>query len=57
MFSWIQKLFNKPKRLELRYVTWTEAGRLLHEGWTVAKEEDYNHRLGWIYLERLEKIN
>ena len=54
---WKRLLRPKPKRLELRYLSYTEADKLIREtsgAWTIAKEEDTNHVLGWVYLERLE---
>ena len=51
---WFLGLKPKLKRLELRCVPYHEAGDLLHEGWTIAREEDRNRRIGWVYLERLE---
>ena len=47
----------KPKRLELRFVNYTEGDRLVREGWTIAREEDNNHAFGMVYLERLESPN
>ena len=47
--------FTRPKRLDLRFVTWTEGEKLLHEGWTIAKEEDKNNAIGWVWLELLER--
>jgi hypothetical protein len=46
----------KPKRLELRYLSYAEADRLIREtqgAWTIAPEEDGNHVFGMVYLERL----
>lgn len=43
----------KPRRLELRLVTYSEAEALLREGWTIAREEDHNGKIGWVYLEKL----
>lgn len=47
----------KPKRLEVRFVTWFEGDRLIREeGWQLAvPEEDRNHVLGWVWIERVEK--
>lgn len=47
----------KRKRLELRCVTYLEGEKLTREGWTIAKEEDRNRHIGWVYLERLEKAS
>lgn len=48
-------LTEKPKRLELRFVNYSEGDRLIREGWKIADEEDNNRVIGWIYLERLEE--
>lgn len=48
----------KRKRLELRFLSYPEADKLIREtngAWTIAKEEDKNHCIGWVYLERLEE--
>ena len=47
----------QPKRLELRFLSYTEADRLIREtkgAWTIAPEEDGNRSVGMVYLERLE---
>jgi hypothetical protein len=47
----------RRKRLELRYLSYAEADRLLEETddvWTIAPEEDTNRVIGYVYLERLE---
>ena len=56
MFDFIKILFRtKPKRLELRLVSWEQADELLKSGWQIAKEEDTNRIQFQVYLERLEK--
>ena len=58
MISWLKKLFYKPKRLELRLVPYYPDGdRLCREGWVIAKEEDHNRMIGFVFLERLETPN
>ncbi len=47
----------KPKRLELKLATYSEAEGLLRAGWTLAPEEDLNRAFGLVYLERLETPN
>ena len=50
----------KPKRLELRYLSYAEADRLIREtrgAWTIAPEEDRNRVLGMVYLERLAALD
>ena len=47
----------KPKRLELKLATYSEAEGLLKQGWTLAPEEDHNHAIGLVYLERLDSPN
>lgn len=45
------------KRLELRFLSYAEADKLIREtsgAWTIAKEEDNNRCIGWVYLERRE---
>jgi hypothetical protein len=46
----------KAKRLDLRFVSWSEADRMIRENpsWRVAKEEDRNRLLGWVFIERVE---
>jgi len=56
-FGW---LFGRRrlKRLELRFVSYAAADILIRESpgeWKIAKEEDANPRIGWVYLERLER--
>lgn len=45
----------KPKRLELRYVTYSEGENLVRQGWTISPEEDKNFVNGMVFLELLEK--
>lgn len=48
----------KRKRLELRYLSYSEADKLIREtngAWTISKEEDSNRCIGWVYLELLEE--
>ena len=48
----------RPKRVELRYLTYAEADRLIREtrgAWTIAPEEDTNACLGMVYLELLAR--
>ena len=51
----------KPKRLELRCMTWAEADKLLMDctlGWKLAiPEEDNNRAFGVVWLERVEMPN
>lgn len=48
----------KPKRLELRLVPYYPDGdKLCREGWVIAKEEDHNRMIGFVFLERLETPN
>jgi hypothetical protein len=59
MFSKLRRwLFPpKPKRVELRFVPYGEADALLRAGWRLAlPEEDNNHVLGMVYLERVEEV-
>jgi hypothetical protein len=57
MIKWLlSKLFPKP-RISLVFVTYGEAESLIKNGYTIAKEEDNNHKLGWVYLELLEGAN
>ena len=57
MFGWLFR-HRKSKRLELRYVSYADANKLFNESpgeWRTAEEEDDNPRLGWVYMERLER--
>jgi hypothetical protein len=44
----------KRKRSGLVLVPYKAANALLDEGWTIAPEEDNNHVIGIVYLEKLE---
>ena len=59
------RVFKRYRRLELRVCTYEEASALLREqgipgnpdeGWRIAREEDRNHVIGVVYLERRERI-
>jgi hypothetical protein len=53
------KIFPRYRRIELAFVHYDSKGRadkLIAEGWTIAKEEDTNGAIGWVYLERRERI-
>lgn len=51
----VRRLFPlEPRRLELKFVPYYDAEELLKDGWTLAKEEDNNTVLGWVWLEKLE---
>ena len=56
--GWWKRLTRpKPKRLELRILSYGDADKLIREtngAWTIAKEEDTNRCIGLVYLERLE---
>jgi len=56
-FGWLFRR-RRQKRLELRFVSYADADILIRESpdeWKIAKEEDANPRLGWVYLERIER--
>lgn len=60
MITWIKKMFgiHKRKRLELRLVPYYPDGdKLCREGWVIAKEEDHNHMIGFVFLELLDAPN
>jgi hypothetical protein len=58
------RLFKRYQRIECVFVQWAVADKLLrdnegkpeHEQWTLAPEEDTNYVIGYIYLERRERI-
>jgi hypothetical protein len=52
----IKSNFFKKKsiRKELRFVSYEEADALIKKGWTIAKEEDNNHKPFFVYIELLE---
>lgn len=55
MIAWIRSLFRpKPKRIDFAFVTYEVAEGLLKEGWSIAPEEDRNHHLGMVFLEKLQ---
>lgn len=64
----LKNLFKrKPKyrRLELKFVDYATGDKMIRgnegkpesEQWVIAKEEDTNYSIGWVYLERREKVN
>lgn len=56
MIAWIRSLFRpKPKRIDFAFVTYEVAEGLLKEGWSIAPEEDRNHRVGMVFLEKLQR--
>lgn len=59
VWDWCIVTFRGPpkrKRLEIRFMSYGEADKLIREGeWTVAwEEEDENKGIGGVWLERLE---
>ena len=57
MIKWLLSLIFpmlKRKRIGLMLVPYRAADVLLEAGWTIAPEEDFNHRIGIVYLEKLE---
>lgn len=58
------KIFKRYRRLELKFVTYSEGDKLIRanerkaesDQWVLAKEEDTNHVIGMVYLERKERI-
>lgn len=49
--------YEPPKRLDVAFVSYADAEKLLAsktEHWEIAKEEDENHNVGFVWLERLE---
>lgn len=54
--NWFRKLFApKPKRLDLQLVSYDNANAYLERGWRIAKEEDTNRKIGFVWLEKLEQ--
>lgn len=57
--DWLKKkLEPPPQRVELRFVPYAEADKLIRENpdvWRVALEDGANHIFGWVYLEKIEK--
>lgn len=53
--NWLRKLFSKkPKRVDLKLVSYDNANAYLERGWRIAKEEDTNRSIGFVWLEKLE---
>lgn len=58
------KLFKRYRRIELKFVSYTEGDKMIketwdkpeNEKWGLAKEEDNNRIYGMVYLERKERI-
>ncbi len=44
----------KKQRVGFMLVPYSAADALLQQGWTIAPEEDNNHVIGIVYLEKLE---
>jgi len=42
------------RRKEVRFTTYEKADKLCRKGWVIAKEEDKNHTIGWVWIELLE---
>lgn len=54
-FRMLRRWFGpKPKRIALKLVHYDNANAYLERGWRIAKEEDNNRKLGFVWLERLE---
>lgn len=60
LMKWILSLlgFDRPKmrRVEVRFVPYSEGAKLVKQGWTLAPEEDRNRKVGWVFLEKLEPL-
>jgi hypothetical protein len=65
ILSWWRRLFPKYRRITIRFVSYSEAERLIRESadkpepekWVIAvPEEDRNRIGGWVYLERRVRI-
>jgi len=57
MIKWLLSIiFSRPKRKRsgLVLVPYKAADALLADGWTIASEENNNHVIGIVYLEKLE---
>lgn len=54
MMGWLTALFEPTPPRELVFVDYAHADQLLREnkGWNLAKEEDTNRQIGFVYLER-----
>lgn len=56
--NWLNTLFNTEiKPMEIRYVTYKEANRLIEEdsSWEIAPMEDMNAVIGMVHLQRPAK--
>jgi hypothetical protein len=53
-FNWFKR---KPKkvRVYIKFVPYDIANDLIKNGWTLAKEEDRNHCIGWAWVELLQE--
>lgn len=58
------KIFKRYNRLELRFVNWKDGDDLIRQNanttdtskhWVIAKEEDDNKIIGFVFLERKER--
>lgn len=58
------RIFKRYRHLEIRFLSYAEGDKLIRESagktfgeqWRLAKEEDTNNVIGWVYLERKERI-
>lgn len=58
------RIFKRYRRIELKFINYYDADLLIKSGegkpeseqWFIAKEEDNNRVIGWVYLERKERI-
>lgn len=60
------KIFKRYRRLELRFLNYEDADRLIKQNaifsdttqhWVIAKEEDTNNLYGFVWIERKERIS
>lgn len=58
------KVFKRYRRIEMKMFSWQEADILIRQNegrpedqqWGIAEEEDKNHMIGFVFLERKERI-
>lgn len=53
--SFLNSVLPKKRiRVEIRFVSYATAERLILQGWELATEEDRNRTVGYVYIERVE---
>ncbi len=52
----VLEIIRPHKCRELRFVTYLQGGLLLNAGWKIAREEDDNEIIGWVWVEKVVRV-